>query len=321
MEQEKKKEVVNRLRMFLKDDNLVAEYIQSFGFDINMKKINDIKIDNTKTFDEKASAMYKIEVKCPICSTITDCYELKSKSLTVKENRFKVPFYYSSSNYEAIDFNKYRVTVCPKCFFASPDKKDFSRFNPFLRKEETSQISKIILQSIDADANNRIAILNNDVKIKNSFNRYPRTIRSTVFSYKLAIARVIQEEKHMLANAYLKHGGYIMRLIKLSKEMGENDDKILSLYVEAFHVFRDGFEQSNFTSKDFEMYNLYLLIATLIFIGRKDDAFKYKSKVPVIIEECGNDQKLLKEVLKWENEIKQLFEYIDELKSWDEPRR
>jgi len=320
MDEKDKKNIEERLKMFLKDDNLVAEYIQVFGYDINMKKVNDLKQQEIVLFDERESPMYKISVTCPICKTKIDAYELKAKSLIIKENKFKVPFYYDGANYESVDFNRYRVTVCPKCLFASPDKKDFNRVNSFSKKDEYSQIHKNILHAIDENINSRILLVNNSKKIIKSFGDYPRAVSTAVYSYKLAILRSIQEEKHMFQNAHLKHGGYILRLIKLSKEMGESSEELMALYVEAFHVFEKGYELANFSSKDLEFYNLYLLIATLLYIGRKDEAINYNAQIPKLIEECGYDKKILKESIKWENSIKDLFEYFDEVESWDTPR-
>ncbi len=66
-------------------------------------------------------------VGCPACTEPgLTFWHLRTNTMHRGENLFGVPHYHASfPGYDFCDFNLLRVTVCPRCFFASAREKDF----------------------------------------------------------------------------------------------------------------------------------------------------------------------------------------------------
>jgi len=140
-------EIKKRLFSFLNDTNLVNEYIRIYGPSINIKYIKTIKEKKSQSIpvDEETGGndpVFEIKLKCPVCNRddIT-CYALRAKSQQITFNKFIVPSYKGASGYKTVDYSMIYTTVCPRCLFASPDKKDFIRIGDTAKANNKSQLS------------------------------------------------------------------------------------------------------------------------------------------------------------------------------------
>ena len=126
-------EVKRRLGALLNDANLVNEYIRQYGPSIDIKNIKAVKEAKAKSImapDEGVGddPIFEIKLICPVCGREgISCFELRAKSQQIVKNKFLVPSYEGASGFKTVDYSFLSVTVCPRCLFASPDKKDWNR--------------------------------------------------------------------------------------------------------------------------------------------------------------------------------------------------
>ncbi|HEX3020207.1 MAG TPA: DUF2225 domain-containing protein [Chitinispirillaceae bacterium] len=258
-------EVKRRLQVLLNDQNLVNDYIRQFGPTIDIKHIKEIKEkreSNTRTenVDESVGQdpVYQIQVKCPVCNqTKIECNELRAKSQQIIPNKFLIPTYFGASGFKTVDYNMIAVTVCPRCLFASPDKKDFCRIGTSGPSENKSQIAHSILMTLQEKIGERKALLGTITDYENYFKR-PRSDESAINSYKLAIARAKAEAWYEQPYSSYKLGAYTLKIAKILKDSGkENKDQIM----EALGYFEEAFRTSNCPSEDIEMQVIYTIVA------------------------------------------------------------
>lgn len=264
-------EVKRRLQVLLNDQNLVNEYIRLYGPNIDIKNIKTIKekkthntSDSERSPDVEHDPIYEINVKCPVCNQVNiSCYELRAKSLQVLLNKFLVPTYQGTSGFDTVDYNLLAVTVCPRCLFASPDKKDFSRIDANGHSEIKSQLGHSILLSLQEKIGERKAVLGPVTDYQKHFKR-PRSTDSSIDSYKLAISRAKIEAWYEQPYALYKIAAYNLKIAKIMKDNNiDNRDQIC----EALNYFEEAFRTSNCPSEEIEMQVIYTIVALCIKIG------------------------------------------------------
>jgi uncharacterized protein (DUF2225 family) len=259
-------EVKRRLLVLLNDQNLVNDYIRQYGPTIDIKHIKAIKEkrepDTATEKDDNSTIgqdpVYEIKVKCPVCNYHSiSCNELRAKSQQILTNKFLIPTYNGARGFRTVDYNMIAVTVCPKCLFASPDKKDFSRSGLQGQAEMKSQIAHAILMVLKEKTSERKALLGSVTDYENYFKR-PRSVEAAIDSYKLAMARAKAEAWYEQPYALYKLGAYTLKIAKILKDSGkENHDQLK----EALEYFEEAFRTSNCPLEDLEMQVIYTIIA------------------------------------------------------------
>lgn len=258
-------EVKRRLLLLLNDQNLVDDYIRQYGATIDIKHIKAIKEKREPDISSKNNddgneqdPVYEIKVKCPVClySKIS-CNELRAKSQQILPNKFLIPTYNGACGFRTVDYNMIAVTVCPKCLFASPDKKDFSRSGLHDQAEIKSQIANGILMVLKEKVGERKALLGSVTDYINYFNR-PRSAEAAIDSYKLAMARAKAEAWYEQPYSLYKLGAYTLKIAKILKDSGRDNIEQLK---EALEYFEDAFRTSNCPLEDLEMQVIYTIVA------------------------------------------------------------
>jgi len=273
-------EVKKRLTLLLKEDNLVNEYIRRFGPVIDIKNIKAIKEEKESARNETPSAaeekgidpIFEITVSCPVCNyeTITG-YELKAKALQITENFLLQSNYKGAMGHQTVDYDRLSVIVCPRCLFASPDKRDFTTLNKITNKMVPSQISSNTLLTLQEKIGERKAALPGGIRAETFFKR-PRSLDSAVLTYRLAALRAKVEAFHELPNALYKLGSYNMKIAKLLRQKKEDEVPALQ---EALDYFVECFQNSNTSSDVLEYRTLYTIVALYLRLGEEKKGHTY----------------------------------------------
>ncbi len=81
--------------------------------------------------------------KCFVCNSVSEVliYKLRSTYNATDHNIFDIPIYRQQKNSDYINFNLYRIAICPSCFFASDNrmlfKKDSHHHRPEILENES----------------------------------------------------------------------------------------------------------------------------------------------------------------------------------------
>ncbi|NLD99099.1 MAG: DUF2225 domain-containing protein, partial [Fibrobacter sp.] len=271
-------EVKRRLSVLLNDPNMVNDYIRQYGPSIDIKHIRAIREARecvTKNHQEETlgeDPIFEIKLKCPVCNqdNITS-YELRAKSQQVVQNRFLVPVYTGAAGFKTVDYNLIAVTVCPRCLFASPDKKDFVRQESSNHDEIKSQLGHNVIMTLQEKIGERKAILKTVTDFNNYFKR-PRFGEPAIDSYKLAIARAKVEAWYEQPYSYYKLGAYCLKAAKILKDEGNDNTEQLQ---DALKYYEEAFRTSNCPLEEIEMQVIYVLVALYLKLGDQKKANSY----------------------------------------------
>jgi uncharacterized protein (DUF2225 family) len=306
-------EVKRRLHSLLNDANLVNEYLRQFGPTLDIKHIKAIKEARAKAVSTAEEAqgrdpVFEIKVTCPVCG-LDDipCYELRAKSQQILKNRFLVPTYQGASGYKTLDYSLIAVTVCPRCLFASPDKKDWCR-----QEEAKSQIPANAIMNLQEKIGERKALVKTIANVAAYFSR-PRCLDTAIASYQLAISRARVEAWYELPYALYKLGAYSLRIAKIIKDSkGDNTQPLR----DALGYYEEAFRTSSCPSEEIEMQVIYAICALSLKLGDQKKAHSYISVFANLHNsravEMKEDPKLQTTIIdKWAERAKLLWEDRD----------
>ncbi len=310
-------EVKKRLQGLLQNNNMVNEYIRQYGPTIDIKNIKAIKQRHAQSVRQPESGegeepVFEITVKCPVCNQndIT-CYELRAKSQQVTYTKFLAPRYEGALGYRTVDYGSISVTVCPRCFFASPDKKDFTRPSPG-GGEVKSQVFSNVIMTLQERIGERKALLKY-ISDYQSFFKRPRTDEAAIASYKLAMMRAKIEAWYEQPYSFYKLGAYSLRIAQIIKDSGGDNREMLR---EALGYLEEAFRTSNCPAEEIEMQVIYLIVALYLKLG---DFKKANSYIAVFanlrtnrLAEMKENPKLSSATIdKWNDKAKTLWEDRD----------
>ncbi len=324
--------VRKRLGLFLNDDEaLIDAYIKNYGERVSMKNIKAMRDDFDIEIDEPEaeggtgleSPIYAVKVTCPVCGTVDlNSQALKAKSLVVTNNRFFAPTYTGASGFQSIDYNRCAVTVCSKCYFASPDRKDFVTFSNVTKSEKPSQMSRAIIHELGETTDDRREIFAENGGANNLFEA-KKDIKQAILSYKLCIMRANVEQLHKGPFAAYKAGSYALK-IALFEQMQGNDD--LPALTQALDFYKDAFENSDYPSEDVEYRTCYVVAALLLRMGGKEkEARQFMSVLDRIKSEleqsqAENAQALIQSANRWSDMAQNLWDDREYEDLWDLPK-
>lgn len=312
-------EVKKRLITLLNDPNLVNEYIRTFGPVINIKHIKTLKEKKSHSLRETETGtgedpVYEILVKCPVCNqdTVT-CYELRAKSQQIFLNKFLVPIYKGASGYKSVDFTLISTIVCPRCLFASPDKSDFIRKNKSGQDESKSQLTSVIIMTLQEKIGERKALLKSITDYAHYFKR-PRTDEAAIASIRLSMMRAGVEAWYELPYSFYKLGSYTLRIAKIIKDMNGDNREVLR---EALGYFEEAFRTSNCPSEEIEMQVIYTIVALNLKLGDQKSANSFigvfsNLRTNRLIEMKENSAVNSVTIDKWTDKAKFLWEDRDQ---------
>jgi uncharacterized protein (DUF2225 family) len=270
-------EVKRRLNALLKDDNLVNEYIRQYGPAIDIKNIKSVKESRRRCAAEQDEGdgqdpIYEIKLSCPVCNRDDIvCYELRAKSQQILQNKFLVPRYEPAPGYKKCEYSMLAVTVCPRCLFASPDKKDFIRQDSAQQNTVKSQLTSNVIMTLQEKIGERKAILKYISNYEEYFKR-PRFDDAAIASYRLAMARASVEAWYEQPYSLYKMGAYALKIAQIIKAGNGDNREVLR---EAAGYYEESFRTSNCPTEEIEMQVIYTIVALLIKLGDLKKAGSY----------------------------------------------
>ena len=309
-------EVKRRLKALLNDNNLVNEYIRLYGPTIDIKNIKGLKertakSSRTESDEEGEDPIYEVEVTCPICNQANvKVYDQRSKSQQLVMNKFQIPNYVGTSGYKSVDYTLLYTTVCPRCLFASPDKKDFIRNSATgTGAPLKSQLTSNIIMTLQEKIGERKALLKSVTDYEGYFSR-PRTDEAAIHSIRLSMMRANVEAWYEQPYSYFKLGSYALRIAKIMKDIGLDNRETLR---EALSFFEEAFRTSNCPGEEVEMQVIYTLVALHL---KLEDPKKANSYIAVFSNLKNQREAEMREtpgltatsIVKWEALAKRLWE-------------
>jgi uncharacterized protein (DUF2225 family) len=236
------------------------------------------------------------------------CYELRAKSQQISKNKFLVPGYQGASGYKTVDYSFLSVTVCPRCLFASPDKKDWGRQD----NDSKSQLPGNVIMTLQERIGERKAILKSVSDVEGYFRR-PRIVDAVIASYNLGKARASVEAFYEQPYSLYKLGAYSLRIAKIVKDAGCDNREILR---DALENYEDAFRMSNCPSEEIEMQVIYTIIALNLKLNDPKKANSFLGVFTNIfndrVAEMKDNPKLNTVLIaKWNDRAKQLWEDRD----------
>ncbi|MFP4521942.1 MAG: DUF2225 domain-containing protein [Fibrobacterota bacterium] len=313
------KEVKRRLNILLDNENLVNTYIRKFGPQIDMKNIKEIKENSRNkntgetSTEEGEDPIFTISLICPVCGAECTGYELRGKSQQITFTLFNVPVYKGAMGFRTVNYNHLAVTVCTRCFFASPDKRDFSSVSKITKQEVLSQIPTNPVSSLQEKIGERKSLASTIVNPEDFFRR-PRDTEQSILSYRLSVMRARVEAYFDMPYSYYKLGSYFLKIANLQKANGENESEALK---EALNYFSESFSKSDAKSEEIEYQVIYNIIALHLKAGNQAKANSYISAIDKIKTDKINESKqnpgiVTTTVQKWVEKCKRLWEDRDD---------
>jgi hypothetical protein len=283
--------VRRRLKIMLGSELLADVYIKRFGYTIHIAKINGLKLAmeyrekmrNGGVAEEPVKAdpetdwhdpIYEIQVKCPACFSPVPYWDQKARALASSLDMFHMPVYKPVGTFRAVDYNLIAVSICPQCFFASPDKKDFIGKDSARMREVPSRIQQGELAAILSSGDQRTSMLEEsglDVTQERIFTR-ERTPKGALFAYDLALQRALVETQRSVPFALFKMGGYALKQALIARSYGLDETPCLEA---ALAHYLKCFETSNAPGLQYEGQCLYEIIALHVRLGRVKEAGAY----------------------------------------------
>ena len=253
--------------------------------------------------------IFEIQVVCPVCGREgIACYELRAKSQQIIKNKFLVPGYQGMTGFKTVDYSFLAVTVCSRCLFASPDKKDWNR----PEGDTKSQIPGNVIMTLQERIGERMALLKSVSDVDCYFKR-PRMRDAAITSFNLAMSRAHVEAFYEQPYALYKLGAYSLRIAKILKDAGSDNRETLH---EALGYYEEAFRTSNCPSEEIEMQVIYTIVALCL---KLEDPKKANSYIGVfsnlhndrVIEMKDNPRLNIILIDKWADKAKQLWEDRD----------
>jgi uncharacterized protein (DUF2225 family) len=184
-----------------------------------------------------------------------------------------VPVYSPAKGFKAADYSRLAVAVCPKCLFASPDRKNFNYMSFTGNHEEKSSLNMSVIISLKDKIDETRALLPDAVGNESYFRR-ERSMKVAIESYRLAMARAKAEAELSQPYGYFKMGSYLLKIAYIMQCEGVDDSEALR---EALGHFESSFAKSECQTDELEMQVVYLLVTILIRLGDLTKANSYLS--------------------------------------------
>lgn len=317
------KALKTRLGMFLDQDEAKIElYLERYGAELNMKNIKTIREEVIEVVEPEVedgeNPLFSIKVQCPICKNrAVEAFELLAKSQILSFDPFMMPIYKGAGDYRSVDYPKWAVTVCPKCYFASPDKKDFNVWNRSKKVYQKSQLSSgVILELLD-NMGYRKSIVE-EYPLKSQPTLIPRTTEAAVNSYLMAIERVKTELDFKINFATFKLASYWLKIALIQRQAELPFKDSLN---EARLAMREAYLRTDFPSFEYEYQSTYVLSALELYFGDSGLCREYQASLDRIKADINNNGGAgdINSCLKWIDLSKRLWEDRERSDIWDLP--
>lgn len=317
-------ELKSRLSIFFnQDESRVEMYLDRFGAELNMKNIKiirDLKLDQTSETEEAGKTpTYKIKAQCPVCkNTEIEIYELLAKSQIVQYDPFMMPIFRGAGDYRSVDYPKWAVTICQKCYFASPDKKDFNIWNRSREEYNPSQLGNGVILQVLETMGERKSIVEEFSVHGNPFT-FPRSTESAINSYRLALQRTQAEQAVENSFSTFKAASYWLKIALMQRQSDDNYEESLQ---NARAAMREAYIRTDFPHSELEYQSTYVLSALELFFGEGKLCREYHASLDRTKAEIKNEQieGNLNSLDKWIDKCRRLWEDREREGLWDLPK-
>jgi len=232
--------------------------------------------------DGEQDPIFETAVNCPICGHVGFVsYEQRAKSQQMVQTVFLVPVYTGAKGFKTVDYTRLAVAVCPKCLFASPDRKNFNYASFTGNSEEKSSLNVGVILALKDKIEERKELLPKALDNPDYFKR-ERSTEVAIESYRLAMARAMVEVELMQPYGYFKLGSYALKIAYIMKSDGQDETEI---YREAIGYFEKSFAKSECQTDELEMQVVYLIVTLYIKLGDFTQANSYLSCFSKLITE------------------------------------
>ena len=318
--QAKNNEIKRRLLLLLENNEyLVDEYIQKNGFTIDIDAIKAIRQQQTNGNDKALSSpVYEIHLTCPCCHTKGIAHrELHASAMAVRNDPFMAPVYFPLEKYEPLNYLTLSVAVCPHCYFASPDKKDFIQYNKTRKTNIPSQLSPGVIAELQEETPKRQKLVN-ESSFKTSFQKKRRSMNQAILSYTLANMRAEIETENKTPFSTVKQGGYFTRIALLKRQNGEEYEEALK---EALKHYKKAYFLSDFPSHNIEFQSCFIIFSIHLRFGELKEAREFVAVMDQSKKELeeNNERSALSSLNSWLDQAKTRWEDRDEDNLWDLP--
>ncbi len=277
-------EVRRRIELLLHHDSpKVERYLSLYGYTLNMKGIQEVREGTVP--DEASPApvdknagleipVYNVDLTCPCCREKNVLHrELRASAMAVKNDAFMVPVYSPIGKFQKLNYLTVAVAVCPKCFFASPDKKDFIQFNRTTKQSTPSQLSPSIISQLQDTMAERQEMVEK-AKVGKDFASYPRSLEMGILTYQLALQRASVEAYNKNPFAIYKRASYLTRIALLQKQSKQDE---LPTLEKALTLFQEAFYRTDFPNANLEFQSCFVIFSILLRFGKEKEARDYLS--------------------------------------------
>ncbi|MCL2219959.1 MAG: DUF2225 domain-containing protein [Chitinispirillia bacterium] len=257
--------------------------------------------------------VFETTVNCPICGhTGLTSYEMRAKSQQVLQTVLLVPVFNGATGFKTVDYSLLAVAVCPKCLFASPDRKNFNYPSFTGNKEEKSTLNASVLLALKDKIEDQKKLLPEALDNLDYFKR-ERSPKVAIESYRLAMARAEVEAELSQPYAYFKMGSYLLKIARIMKNSGQDDTEVMK---EALVIFEKSYAKSECETDEIEMQVLYLITTLYIMLDDFTKANSYLTAFSRLIAERTEAMKKnpalnTQWIQKWQDRAKYNWEERD----------
>lgn len=317
-------EIRRRLLIFFQNDqSLVDQYIQEYGPVIQMKAIQCIREKLQAIVEEDPNLevpTYSITLECPCCRTKDIVHrELRASAMSVRNDPFLAPVYFPVGKFKALNYLTVSVAVCPKCYFASPDKKDFIQFNKSSKQTVPSRLTIGVIAELQDSMAERMEMVDR-ARCGKDFQAQVRAIPLAILSYRLAEQRARIEQEGKIPFAILKRASYQVRIALLLRQSGEDDSSALE---RALALYKDAYYRTDFPNPNTEFQSCFIIFSVHLKFGQLKEARDYVTAMEQSkkrIEEL-NDSSALQSLNQWLGMTKARWDDRENPHLWDTPTK
>jgi uncharacterized protein (DUF2225 family) len=335
---DKDTEIRRRLTIFFEQNQkMVQDYLDTYGSVLSLRYVQEIRDKYEGKADpfaqleasvrsgqsqaeqeNKGDPTFNITVDCPACKMWNlKHYELRAKSQIIKYDPFLMPVHTGHGEFYTVNFSNYAVTVCPRCFFASPDRNDFIVYSKARQETIPSRLSPALLSEIQDTMPERQCLLEESDATEELY-QVPRDYKNSVLSYQLADMRAAKEAEYGHPFAYYKRGNYWLKIALLQRQNEVEDQSSLD---NALKYLKEAFRRTDFPSPSVEYQTCYVIFMLLLKKGELKEARDYvglMEKSKKTLEVTGSQY--LAALNKWLDKAKFMWEEREQAYIWETPK-
>lgn len=253
---------------------------------------------------------YTVLVRCPICQYSPIPFVLpKAKCRNVFFDRFMMAHYTSLAGYTEFDWSSYEITVCPNCYFASPEKTDFITKNWTGNGELPSQLSQIQKEKFALAKAHALSIVSDKAGDKKVFV-IPRSEEVVQVAFDLAIFKSIIDDKIGLDLGKYRIASYYLKKASIRGLSSSQSEKWLQ---NSARIYEEFFTTKLMENPEIEFQTLYRLMALNLYLKKFEESFRYFEQFAEIREReiqrgQKEDESYIRCLDKWQEKAKYLWE-------------